>query len=113
MLKEQRPPVFVLSFIYDVASELGLIQLPLRDGEPELINTIDFIDAAKKACSKTLPTISEVLKDAGSRRKDEIPLICFDLVYIFELLTKGYKRDHAEVLHAGKSIQLNGNPIET
>lgn len=55
----------------------------------------------------------QVLKDADSRHKDEIPLICFDLVYIFELLTEGYKRDHAEVLHAGKSIQLNGNPIET
>jgi len=111
--KGERMPVFVLSFIYDVAEELGLLKQPLKADEPVMINMIDFDDAAQKACSKTLSTAADVLVDKSSRRKDEIKLICFDLVYISELLRKGYLRDKTEMLHTGKTIELNGKPIET
>lgn len=119
---QKQLPVFVLSFIYDVAAELGLIQQPLQSDEPVFISLLDFQKAAQTTCTKTLGGVKQVGFDCVlsmcqiqslDRHEDEVSLLCFDLIYISELLHKGYHRDDDDVLHAGKTIELNHNPIET
>eukprot|EP00656_Telonema_subtile_P028345 TRINITY_DN30748_c0_g1_i1.p1 TRINITY_DN30748_c0_g1~~TRINITY_DN30748_c0_g1_i1.p1 ORF type:complete len:179 (+),score=30.53 TRINITY_DN30748_c0_g1_i1:202-738(+) len=44
-------PVFVLSYIYDVAEELGLLQQPRQRDEPVFISLMDFQTLATKILS--------------------------------------------------------------
>lgn len=84
----------------------------MQKDEPTFISLMDFDTAARKICPLT---VTQVLKlhPLEDRSPKERKLLCFDLIYISELLQHGYGRAKEDVLHAGKSIELNGHPIET
>jgi len=108
-------PIFVMSFIFDVASQLGLQRLPLRDGDPQMILLSDYLTKAKEICGMTLSELNTMHSAKGpfSERSDDVALTCHDLTYIYELLRVGYGRDQYEVMHTGSSIEMNGHPVET
>jgi len=108
-------PIFVLSFIFDVASQLGMQRMPLRDGDPQMILVHDYFTKANQICGMTLSELNTMHSTAGpfSERSDDVALTCFDLIYIYELLRIGYGREQYEVMHTGQVIHVNQHPVET
>lgn len=58
--EKTRLPVFVLSFIFDVADEMGLLQQPMQPDEPIFISLMDFLSKAKQVCAEGLTQIKAV-----------------------------------------------------
>jgi len=108
-------PLFAMSFIFDLASQLGLTRRPVRDGDPVMLYLSDYLSKAKEICSLNLAELSKMKAAPGpfSERTDDVTLTCFDLTYIHELLRVGYQRSNDEVLYTGSQIEMNNHPVET
>lgn len=85
--------IYTFSYFYDIANDAGLLSI---DDDPSSITTITIRvlkQTAKNVCRGT----------ATSSTKH--PFLCFDLTYIYSLLTKGYGLSEEMEIHICKKIQ--------
>ncbi|CAF1034862.1 unnamed protein product [Rotaria sordida] len=85
--------IYVFSYFYDIASEAGLLS---SEGDPSSI-TIMPIRVLKQ-------TAKNVCQGRTTTSKEH-PFLCFDLTYIYSLLTKGYGLSEEVLIHICKKIQ--------
>ena len=83
--------IYVFSYFYDIAQDAGL----LAESAQSTVTTISIRDlkqTAKNLCR-------------GSNTLEKHPFLCFDLTYIYSLLTKGYRLSEEIEIHICKKIQ--------
>ena len=83
--------IYVFSYFYDIAQDAGL----LSESAESTVSTIsvrDLKQSAKNLCR-------------GSSTLEKHPFLCFDLTYIYSLLTKGYRLAEEIEIHICKKIQ--------
>lgn len=85
--------IYVFSYFYDIANDAGLLS---NKNDPSSITTIPirvFKQTAKNVChGKTMAST-------------KYPFLCFDLTYVYSLLTKGYGLSEDIEIHICKKIQ--------
>lgn len=84
--------IFVFSYFYDIANDAGL----LTEHESGSSITTITVRVLKQ-------TGKQICRDAT--RSSEHPFLCFDLTYIYSLLTKGYGLSEDVPIHVCKKIQ--------
>ena len=85
--------VYVFSYFYDIANDAGLLS---TDDDISTITTLPIRvlkQTAKNVCRGTTTTSTKH------------PFLCFDLTYIYSLLTKGYGLSEDVQIHICKKIQ--------
>ncbi|CAF1125584.1 unnamed protein product [Rotaria sp. Silwood1] len=85
--------IFVFSYFYDIANDAGLLS---SEDDPSSITTMPIRvlkQTAKNVCHGRTTT------------SKEHPFLCFDLTYIYSLLTKGYGLSEDNLIHICKKIQ--------
>ena len=85
--------IYVFSYFYDIANEAGLLS---NEDDVSTVTTIPIRvlkQAAKNVCR------------GSSSASTKYPFLCFDLTYIYSLLTKGYGLSEDIQIHICKKIQ--------
>ncbi|CAF3116254.1 unnamed protein product [Rotaria sp. Silwood2] len=85
--------IYVFSYFYDIANDAGLLS---SEDDPSSITIIPIRvlkQTAKNVCRGRTTT------------SKEHPFLCFDLTYIYSLLTKGYGLSEDILIHICKKIQ--------
>lgn len=85
--------IYVFSYFYDIANDAGL--LDHQDSSTSTITTISI-----RVLKQTAKSVCR-----GSTRSTEHPFLCFDLTYIYSLLSKGYGLGEDIQIHICKRIQ--------
>ena len=85
--------IYVFSYFYDIANDAGLLSL---DDPLSTVTTIP-INVLKKAAKNVCR--------GGTSSSGDHPFLCFDLTYIYSLLTKGYGLSEEIPIHICKKIQ--------
>ncbi|CAF2448434.1 unnamed protein product [Rotaria sp. Silwood2] len=84
---------YVFSYFYDMANDAGLLS---NENDPSLITIIPIRvlkQTARNVCRGTTTS------------SNEHPFLCFNLTYIYSLLTKGYGLSEDIEIHICKKIQ--------
>lgn len=84
--------IYTFSYFYDIALDAGLL---IDNDDPSKITTLQIQTlryAAKNICQRTYTTMKN-------------PFLCFDLTYIYSLLTTGYGFQEEQYIHICKKIQ--------
>jgi hypothetical protein len=85
--------IYVFSYFYDIANDAGLLADPAT--ATSSITTITINDLKQ--------TAKNICRDRT--RSHEHPFLCFDLTYIYSLLTKGYGLSENVSIHICKKIE--------
>ena len=85
--------IYVFSYFYDIANDAGLL---LNEDGPSTVTTIPI-----RVLKQTAKNICRGGSDASTKH----PFLCFDLTYIYSLLTKGYGLSEDIQIHICKKIQ--------
>lgn len=84
--------IYVFSYFYDIAHDAGLLNNQ---------------DASSSITTITIRVLKQTAKSIcrDSTRSSEHPFLCFDMIYIYSLLTKGYGLSEDISIHICKKIQ--------
>jgi guanosine-diphosphatase len=85
--------IYVFSYFYDIANDAGLL---LNDDDASTITTIPI---------RVLKQTAKNICRGGTEASTKHPFLCFDLTYIYSLLTKGYGLSEDIQIHICKKIQ--------
>eukprot|EP00036_Acanthoecidae_sp_10tr_P013303 CAMPEP_0206293426 /NCGR_PEP_ID=MMETSP0106_2-20121207/4134_1 /ASSEMBLY_ACC=CAM_ASM_000206 /TAXON_ID=81532 /ORGANISM="Acanthoeca-like sp., Strain 10tr" /LENGTH=446 /DNA_ID=CAMNT_0053724027 /DNA_START=22 /DNA_END=1362 /DNA_ORIENTATION=+ len=100
-------PIYAMSYYFDRAVDAGLISADVQEGT---VSAEQYKLAAERACSASASTLAARFPNA---KTDDLPFLCMDLCFITELLTTGFRIDPKATLHLAKSMQFNGERVET
>jgi len=82
--------IYVFSYFYDIANDAGLLA---QSDDSSVITTI------------SVRALKETAKNYCRNGSQEHPFLCFDLTYLYSLLTKGYGLSEQIEIHICKKIQ--------
>ncbi|CAF3112605.1 unnamed protein product [Rotaria socialis] len=85
--------IYVFSYFYDIANDAGLLSTEDDSSSITMLPIRVLKQTAKNVCSSKTTT------------SKEYPFLCFDLTYIYSLLTKGYGLSENTQIHICKKIQ--------
>jgi len=85
--------IYVFSYFYDIANDAGLL---LNEDDASTITTLPI---------RVLKQTAKNICRGGTTVSTEHPFLCFDLTYIYSLLTKGYGLSEDIQIHICKRIQ--------
>lgn len=85
--------IYVFSYFYDIANDAGILT---NSKDASMLTTIPI-----RVLKQTAKNICRDGSDATSKH----PFLCFDLTYIYSLLTKGYGLSEDIQIHICKKIQ--------
>jgi guanosine-diphosphatase len=85
--------IYVFSYFYDIANDAGLLS---TEDDPSSIATMPI---------RVLKQTAKNVCRGGTTTSTEYPFLCFDLTYIYSLLTKGYGLSEDIQIHICKKIQ--------
>jgi len=85
--------IYVFSYFYDIANDAGLL---LNEDDSSTITTIPI---------RVLKQTAKNICRGGTEISTKHPFLCFDLTYIYSLLTKGYGLSEDIEIHICKKIQ--------
>jgi guanosine-diphosphatase len=85
--------VYIFSYFYDIANDASHL---LNEDDASTITTIPI---------RVLKQTAKNICRGGSDASKKHPLLCFDLTYIYSLLTKGYGLSEDIQIHICKKIQ--------
>lgn len=82
--------IYVFSYFYDIANDAGLLASN---------------DDSSSVTTLSIRVLKETAKNLCRHGSKEHPFLCFDLTYIYSLLTKGYGLAEDIPIHICKRIQ--------
>jgi guanosine-diphosphatase len=85
--------IYVFSYFYDIANDAGLL---LNEDDASTITTLPI---------RVLKQTARNICRGGTTASTKHPFLCFDLTYIYSLLTKGYGLSEDIQIHICKKIQ--------
>jgi len=85
--------IYVFSYFYDIANDAGLLS---TEDDPSSIATMPI---------RVLKQTAKNVCRGGTTTSTEHPFLCFDLTYIYSLLTKGYGLSEDIQINICKKIQ--------
>lgn len=104
---ESTQPIYAMSYYFDRAVDAGLISSDVQEG---VVSVEQYSVAARRACSLDMPGIK---KSFPNVKDGDAPFLCMDLCFITQLLKKGFHIPSTTTLHLAKSMQFNGERVET
>ena len=100
-------PVVALSYYFDRAMDVGLVTPGAQEGS---VTPLEYMEAARRVCALS---VDELRHQFPSVDEDTAAFLCLDLCFIGSLLVDGVGLDpHARMMLA-KSMQYNGERVET
>lgn len=100
-------PVFAMSYYFDVATDVGLIQ---KGAQEATLAPQDFAGRAELICGKSSDGVRQLYPSLEGDRPD---FLCMDLSFITALLLDGFKLEPGATLNLAKTIKFNGERVET
>ncbi|CAF0711734.1 unnamed protein product [Adineta steineri] len=85
--------IYVFSYFYDIANDAGLLS---TDDDPSSVKTMPI---------RVLKQTAKNICRGSTTASEEHPFLCFDLTYIYSLLTRGYGLSEDVEIHICKKIQ--------
>lgn len=99
--------LFVASFFFDKAVDAGIVRS--KKLASAIVKPYQFEEAAQRFCQLSIP---EIAVRYPRLKEEKAKYICLDLVYIYNLLVKGFRIDQNQKLTLVKRVHFRGSEVE-